>query len=203
MIPLGMWLQQQGVECEASDQMVDLLLPNANPLDPEVVNVDRGFHEDVGRLMKCEESLATALQQLAEERASAVAREAQLLEQLGEQMIAALSESITSGLVVLQNSIENAIVDALTPFLETAVVRMSAKELVSSLRHAIVNSADPPIVVKVPRWLHPLLSAALDEITVPVIETDTRVMEVIFSSEKSRFEELSRHWALTISGGLE
>jgi hypothetical protein len=103
----------------------------------------------------------------------------------------------------MHETIEGAVVEALTPFLEEATVKQAAIDLVSSIRHVVINSTDAPVLVKVPRQLHPLLSSAVDQFIVPVAEADIDVIEIVFESHRERFEELSHRWVLAISDKLE
>lgn len=203
MIPLGQWLAGQDIGQHEPTHTVDSHLEEAEPPGLERIIENRTLSEVSERLAKSEDALASALQQLELERESATTREAKLHNQLGEQLVAALRESIRSGLTDMQEAVESAIVDALTPFLTEAAVKRAAADIVSSINQVVNSSADPPILVKVPKQLHPLLSSALDQLTVPVSEADAEVIEVVFTSQRVRFEELSHNWVLTISGQLE
>jgi hypothetical protein len=203
MIPLGQWLAKQDVGQHQPSHNVDSHLQEVELPGLERIAEDSMLSDVSERLARCEDSLASALQELEKERDSATIREAQLHDQLGEKAITALRESIGSGLSDMQEAVESAIVDALTPFLKEAAVKKAAFDLTSSIRQVMNNSADPPIVVKVPKQLHPFLNSAMDQLTVQVTEADIDAIEVIFASQRARFEELSQKWVLTISGQLE
>lgn len=202
MIPLGLWLkersgqaaglaQAEGDDTAAADAVTSFCT------DPETPMMIARLEAEVAELT---EALAAAAHSAQADRAAAAAREEELSQSLGVEMTARIVSEMKASLAQLQENLEAAVVDTLTPFLRRAMVEEASRSLIAMLRTALMDGA-PVIEARAPKSLHDLLIEALGEAGAKASLKEADEVELVFSSSTARFEVLTEQWIQLIEEG--
>lgn len=195
MIPLERWL--------AAREGIDDALGTHEDLEVRI-QPDVRDEPDVAvtpsRCQELEESLAAALREIEEQKTAAAVREQALADQLGEALVVRLKEQVEAGLASLQQALESAICDVLTPFLSGEAGRTAATRLLGLVTMAFRNSSEPLLEVRAPRHLHGPLSFAMEQLAISSTIVEASPVELVFADHRERFEELASAWVSIVAG---
>ena len=197
MIPLASWL---GITQEVQErENVALCAPvpvDSDPLIP--LYEDQAILRE--RIKELEEDLANAHHAAVAERAAAATREEALTLQLGTDMADRISSALTTGLSDLQSDIEAAIVEVLIPFLDLAVGKKAAAELISLIRDEIADSSEAVLEIRAPEQLSRFLEHVFRDGEAAIVLSGAPVVEVTYSGHRTRFAVLAERWIDAVRG---
>ena len=199
MIPLGNWLlKDEGYaqDLANSGDGEGLVLCNAVEISPQTEAVVDG--SGAGEMKN---EILHLRDELHELQRKAAAREQQLMEQLGGEVVSKIMLELRSGFTCIQSGIEEAVYEVLVSFLGEVLGRKATDELLMLLRQSMAETREPLLEVKAPS--HVLLR--LDEIMTEqpnICFTESDEISLNFEAGAARFEELASHWANVLRGSI-
>lgn len=200
MIPLSQWLaerhppQDAPRPAEAVEEHMVLTPEPECDLDESIANA----------VAQREEELLTAVREaeakLEQQALSHAARERELEARLGAELGRRLQSEISSAFEGLLTTIEESLAQLLAPFLtEQARIRATA-DLMDLIRRDMQQSEAPLIEIRAPAGLHDAMRCLGDEAGIAVTDGSSDIVELVFSTDRRRFEDLSARWVETIGG---
>lgn len=199
MIPLSIWLaerhQPPEVPFTAGETEDQASLPDS-PGEAE--------HQDSAEFAQREEALLAALKEaeekLQQQLLAQAERERELELRLGEDLGRRLQSEVLRAVEGLLQAVEESLSQALTPFLNEHVRAKAIAELTELIRREIQRSDSPVLEIRAPTRLHDALRAVGDEANVSIAVAPSEIIEVVLTTERRRFEELSARWLEAIEG---
>lgn len=198
MMPLARWLE--GRERQA------VISSEPQPDRPQDVDeIPSGVTDAASpsaaaeRVRELEMALAAANAGIEREREQADARERDIRQQLGADLHAGVMQELRHCLETMQESLELALADVLTPFLSRAVAAKAHFDLMD-LVGQLLRSDDQLIEVRAPAEFHGMLRDAMGAAGIAVTPTEDASVSFAFSNRREAFEILSERWILCIEG---
>lgn len=198
MIPLAKWLEGEGGHSPAP-----LLTAVPEPAGPEMIVVERQEDERIAAAARREEELLQIIAHM--ERNAVLEREAHrehersIRSQLGKEIREEVLSHIDSACAALRSSLEEAVAEALEPFLVAEARRRSAAALADLISQELKEAEEAVLEIRAPAELHAHLAAIADGASAQVQVAEASEIAVVFKGRKARFEELSRQWCAAIS----
>ena len=198
MKPLGNWL----TECSSS------AAPSCFPLEVEqeeflVKEVETEGKRELD-FKDRELELLLALKQAEERLNSAADRhaeaESQLRQTLGAELGARLLSQIDSALESLLAAIEDSLFQVLVPFLSEQARTRAVSDLVELIRDELRRADLPVLEIRAPSTLHGALNVMVEQASVSVKLVEADVTEIVLSTHRLQFEDLSSRWYMSIEG---
>ncbi len=201
MIPLSRWLQEDraqaapSLEHQPHEKTFSAFAPEGGGHPVEVT-----VNDTSGRVAELESQVAELHLRWESDRLAAAARETQLTEQLSGGAASQFADQVKVAFADLQFSIEQAVFEALVPFLNLEVSRKATSELLVLLQKAQSESADPLFEIRAPLHLIEHLRSALSRDGLSLTLQDGPEVELVFRSASIRFEELAARWIDALKG---
>lgn len=202
MIPLARWLKKDGEQSGCAPVTMHVLDEHASEMHSCMSNdgLGEGIRERDQDISMLEEQVADLMRQLEQAKSDSESREADLELQFSKHLIAQLGADLHLGLCRLQEDLEAAVIDSLAPFLERQVTARSAAELRRLVKDALSESSETLVEFRAPPQLHPFLKEMCEEAGFSGSMKDGPLIELQFSSGRSRFQTLADRWVELLSG---
>lgn len=196
MRPLALWLN------ESSGPSV----PQLSCSEPEehqvvsanIINEVSGEYNAFTR----EEELLAALRrveiQLEECKRANTEKESQLRQQLGQELTDRLILEFDVALGELRQTIEDTLCQVLLPFLSDQARIRAVSNLFDLMRDELKRVDLPVIEIRAPVELHSALEKLSEYKEIAVTLTAADAIEIVYATHRSRFEELSSEWRMSI-----
>lgn len=199
MIPLSRWLTNRDAEVptELTGALGGIDEHVTSPVD---VGEDRDVQDD-GREQELEQALRHAEDALAQERLNHAAREEELRQSLGSDLLRELTLQFEKGMVELRHSIECAVADVLKPFLVTQSESRAMTELINLIDSELESQDARLFEIRAPIALHERMRPVLEERKCPAALVEGGRIELAFSDHRARFEIMAHRWRAIITGG--
>jgi hypothetical protein len=199
MIPLSLWLAERHpppdvpfIDAAAEEQASPLI--DAGEAEPE------GGADPVQREEALLSALREAEEKLQQQLLMQMERERELELRLGEELGRRLQSDISRSIEDLLEALEESLVHVLTPFLKEHARQKAIAELAEMVRREIQRSDTPVLEIRAPTRLHDALRAVGEEAKVSIAVAPSEIIEVVLTTERRRFEELSARWLEAIEG---
>jgi hypothetical protein len=201
MIPLAHWL----VEKSHEDQVTILAPPSLEPeavepaTEDEVRKAQAVTSLQEAQLQVQAKALREAEEQVANMAQEHARKERELTDRLGAALSLRLAEEVEMAFQSLAQHVEDAVAEALMPFLETAVRDRAITSLVDLIRREVRNPDLAVLEIRAPASLHAPLAEALGQTGVAVTISDAAVVDIVCKGERLRFQDLASAWCAAIT----
>ena len=202
MIPLAHWL----VEKAREDHLRILTTPDTPKesvalcaKDDDQDETQAGSLVHVARLQELEHALREAEERFAHMAHEHARKEGELIDQLGDALSHKLAEEVRMAFHSLAENIEESVVEVLMPFLETTVRERAAASLVDLIRQDMRNRDSAVLEIRAPASLHGPLGEALGKTGIAVTISESATVDVVFTGERQRFQDLASAWSAAIT----
>jgi hypothetical protein len=156
--------------------------------------------EEADREEELRAALKRAEDQLEELSLVHAEKERQLVNRLGEELgrhiSSAIDRAFGSALVMLEESL----CQALLPFLGEQARMRALSDLRDLLVQELQQAEAPVLEIRAPAELHEALSVLRNHAGVSLTATECKTIEIVLVTERKRFEELSSRWLEVIQG---
>lgn len=204
MIPLAHWLVEK-----AQEEQLHLMTAAAAPEEsPEPCLEDQGQDAALAassaleaRLLELEQALREAEERLAHMAQEHARKEREITERLGDTLCRHLATEVATGFHSLARQVEEAVAEALMPFLEAAVRDRAVTSLVELIRQDMRNRDSAVLEIRAPAGLHGALAEAFGETGMTITISEAATVDVMFAGERLRFQDLASTWSATITKG--
>lgn len=200
MIPLSRWLAERQAPVTVHAVPDDLEEP-IHPLpDPLAAMDSQERHDAVRREEELRAMLRAVEERLEQQLLTQAAREREIETSLGEELRLKLQSEIARAMETLLEMIEESLASTLAPFLEEQARKKAVEELTVLVRQELQLTEAPVLEIRAPARLQDALYSLGDEIGISVTATESSVVELVFATERRRFEDLSSRWLQAIKG---
>ena len=202
MIPLANWLESHGAPAAPFSPSFDSLFESGASQQPNSSEPESFAEREhlSNRVKELEVMLQATEEQSQEERIRQAAREQALERNLSEEVAAQINGSVKATFCNLQEAVESALVEVLLPFLRRTAAQRAAGDLIGLLREMLASTAEPLIELKAPARLHETLNSALERAGIAVLLREGEAVELVFSSQTARLQELGANWVQLLEG---
>jgi hypothetical protein len=200
MIPLSDWLTgRSGPESSPTSgfEVHDLAASETMPDDETCAEITI-VKPDPEEILRA--ALRRTEDQLEELSRAHAERERELMNRLGDELSRHIASEVDRAFDSALGMLEDSLCQALLPFLgEQARVR-AVSGLRDLIEQELQQAGSPALEIRAPAELHDALAGLRERSGLLLTVTDCQTIEVVFSTERLRFEELSSRWLAIIQG---
>lgn len=202
MIPLAHWLVEKTQEGQppvfaspaATEESVQACLEDEPQDESKTVS-----SEQEAQLKELQQALREAEERLAQMARDHARKEQELADRLGDALSNRLGAEVAASFHALAQQVEEALAEALVPFLEVAVRDRAVKSLSDLVRQEVRSRDSAVLEIRAPEALHAPLAAALGETAVAITLSESTTVDVVFTGERLRFQDLASAWSAAIT----